>query len=165
MRLNPERIRRVRADHQQGAGERPRLALPTCVGHTGRTETPAAGHRFGPNLDIAQRDSAGAYCRTSNGVGCGGSAITGARAEAVRCFGRVRRFFWQQFLRRFTFGPTRTHPSGAGTIAQISQWNKPMNQATLSPDGHAVAFVSPVRRHRTSIPDAHFWRRASTTDK
>ncbi len=35
--------------------------------------------------------------------------------------------------------------SGAGTIAQISQWNKPMNRATLSPDGHAVAFVSPVK--------------------
>ncbi|MGC2722675.1 MAG: protein kinase [Candidatus Acidiferrales bacterium] len=29
-------------------------------------------------------------------------------------------------------------------VAQISQWNKPMNEARLSPDGHAVAFVSPV---------------------
>ena len=34
--------------------------------------------------------------------------------------------------------------SGPAKLAQISQWNKPMNQARLSPDGHAVAFVSPV---------------------
>jgi serine/threonine protein kinase len=35
-------------------------------------------------------------------------------------------------------------PSGPAKITQISQWNKPMNWAKLSPDGHAVAFVSPV---------------------
>jgi serine/threonine protein kinase len=35
-------------------------------------------------------------------------------------------------------------PSGPGRITQISQWNKPMNYASLSPDGHAVAFTSPV---------------------
>jgi serine/threonine protein kinase/Tol biopolymer transport system component len=35
-------------------------------------------------------------------------------------------------------------PSGPAKITQISQWNKPMNYARLSPDGHAVAFVSPV---------------------
>jgi Tol biopolymer transport system component len=34
--------------------------------------------------------------------------------------------------------------SGPAKIRQISQWNKPMNDARLSPDGHAVAFVSPV---------------------
>ena len=35
-------------------------------------------------------------------------------------------------------------PSGPSKSTQISQWNKPMNDARLSPDGHAVAFVSPV---------------------
>ena len=35
-------------------------------------------------------------------------------------------------------------PSGPARITQISQWNKPMNRARLSPEGHAVAFVSPV---------------------
>jgi len=35
-------------------------------------------------------------------------------------------------------------PSGLAMIVQISQWNKPMNYARLSPDGHSVAFVSPV---------------------
>jgi serine/threonine protein kinase len=33
-------------------------------------------------------------------------------------------------------------PSGPARITQISQWNKPMSDARLSPDGHAVAFVS-----------------------
>ena len=35
-------------------------------------------------------------------------------------------------------------PSGPAKITQISHWNKPMNGARLSPDGHAVAFTSPV---------------------
>src|SRR5271156_1076823 len=35
-------------------------------------------------------------------------------------------------------------PSGPAKITQISQWNKRMRGARLYPDGHAVAFVSPV---------------------
>ena len=35
-------------------------------------------------------------------------------------------------------------PIGPAKIAQISQWSKPMKYARLSPDGHAVAFVSAV---------------------
>ena len=44
----------------------------------------------------------------------------------------------------YHFWPRLNAPSGPATITQISQWNKPMNDATLSPDGHAVAFDSPV---------------------
>ena len=33
-------------------------------------------------------------------------------------------------------------PSAPGKITQISHWHKPMSQATLSPDGHTVAFTS-----------------------
>ena len=44
----------------------------------------------------------------------------------------------------YHFWPRSNPPSGPAKITQISQWNKPMNQARLSPDGHAVAFVSPV---------------------
>ncbi len=33
-------------------------------------------------------------------------------------------------------------PSAPGKITQISHWHKPISQATLSPDGHAVAFTS-----------------------
>ena len=35
--------------------------------------------------------------------------------------------------------------SGPAKITQVSQSNKPINTATLSPDGHAVAFTSPIR--------------------
>jgi serine/threonine protein kinase/Tol biopolymer transport system component len=34
--------------------------------------------------------------------------------------------------------------SGPAKVAQISHWNKPMNGAVLSPDGHTVAFASPA---------------------
>ena len=159
-----ERSAEVRANHQQGSGERPRLALPTRVGHTDGSETPAAGHRFGPDLDIAQRDSAGTYCRTSNGVGCGGSAITGARAEAVRCFGRVRRSSSSSFC-------------GVSLLVPLElierRWNDRANQPVEQTDGSGDAIsrrsCGGVRltgqRHRTSIPDAHFGWRASTTHK
>ena len=35
-------------------------------------------------------------------------------------------------------------PRSLTKITQVSQWNKPMNDAKLSPDGHAVAFSSPA---------------------
>jgi len=44
----------------------------------------------------------------------------------------------------YHFWPRSNTPSGPAKITQISQWNKPMNFARLSPDGHAVAFASPV---------------------
>jgi serine/threonine protein kinase len=34
--------------------------------------------------------------------------------------------------------------SGPAQVTQISHWNKPMNDAVLSPDGRTVAFTSPV---------------------
>ena len=34
--------------------------------------------------------------------------------------------------------------SGPTKVTQLSHWNKPMDGAKLSPDGHAVAFTSPV---------------------
>jgi len=44
----------------------------------------------------------------------------------------------------FHFWPRSSAPTGAPSITQLSQWNKPMDDATLSPDGRAVAFDSPV---------------------
>ncbi len=44
----------------------------------------------------------------------------------------------------YHFWPRSNAPSGPAKITQISQWNKPMNDVRLSPDGHAVAFDSPV---------------------
>jgi serine/threonine protein kinase/Tol biopolymer transport system component len=44
----------------------------------------------------------------------------------------------------YHFWPRTNTPSGPAKITQISQWNKPMNGARISPDGHAVAFTSPA---------------------
>ena len=44
----------------------------------------------------------------------------------------------------YHFWPRSNTPTGPAKIAQISQWNKPMDDAKLSPDGRTVAFDSPV---------------------
>jgi serine/threonine protein kinase/Tol biopolymer transport system component len=44
----------------------------------------------------------------------------------------------------YHFWPRTNIPSGPAKITQVSQWNKPMRDARLSPDGHAVAFDSQV---------------------
>jgi serine/threonine protein kinase len=44
----------------------------------------------------------------------------------------------------YHFWPRSNPASSPAKITQISQWNKPMNGARLSPDGHSVAFASPV---------------------
>ena len=44
----------------------------------------------------------------------------------------------------YHFGAGSRNSAGPGKIEQVSHWDKPMDQARLSPDGHAVAFSSPV---------------------
>ena len=44
----------------------------------------------------------------------------------------------------YHFWPHSNTPGSPAKITQISQWNKSMDRARLSPDGHAVAFTSPV---------------------
>jgi serine/threonine protein kinase len=44
----------------------------------------------------------------------------------------------------YHFGGSSNAPIGPAKITQISRWDKPMNFAQLSPDGHAVAFSSEV---------------------
>jgi serine/threonine protein kinase len=44
----------------------------------------------------------------------------------------------------FHFWNHASAPIATGQVKKISHWNKPMERATLSPDGHTVAFASPV---------------------
>jgi len=44
-------------------------------------------------------------------------------------------------LAAYYFHNSSTRPA---KVVQISHWNKPMNSAVVSPDGHTVAFTSPV---------------------
>jgi serine/threonine protein kinase/Tol biopolymer transport system component len=59
-------------------------------------------------------------------------ALAACGALFVACF--LAYYLW----------PRTKISSGPAKITQISQWNKPLDDARLSPDGHAVAFVSPV---------------------
>jgi Tol biopolymer transport system component len=43
----------------------------------------------------------------------------------------------------FHFWPRAKVPAGPQKMTQVSHWNKPMEGAKLSPDGHTVAFSSP----------------------
>ena len=69
------------------------------------------------------------------------SVKTGRRKYAVlaACFAILAVAF-----AAYHFWSRSNTPSGPAKITQISQWNKPMNNARLSPDGHAIAFTSPV---------------------
>jgi serine/threonine protein kinase/Tol biopolymer transport system component len=44
----------------------------------------------------------------------------------------------------YRFWPRAKAPTSVASVKQISEWNKPMSDAKLSPDGHAVAFSSPI---------------------
>jgi serine/threonine protein kinase len=44
----------------------------------------------------------------------------------------------------YYYWPRSNAPSVPAKITQISQWNKHINEARLSPDGHAVAFTSSI---------------------
>jgi serine/threonine protein kinase len=62
----------------------------------------------------------------------------------------------------YHFWPRSNPPSGPTKITQISQWNKPMDSATLSRrPRRGVCLTS--RRRRASVSDAYVWWRASST--
>ncbi|NDQ56995.1 MAG: protein kinase [Acidipila sp.] len=44
----------------------------------------------------------------------------------------------------YHFGAGSRAPGESAKIVQISHWDKPMDHARLSPDGHTVAFTSPI---------------------
>jgi len=44
----------------------------------------------------------------------------------------------------YHFEGAATAPSGPAKVTQISHWNKPIDQAHLSPNGRTIAFTSPV---------------------
>ncbi|HTV58684.1 MAG TPA: protein kinase [Verrucomicrobiae bacterium] len=44
----------------------------------------------------------------------------------------------------YRFWSRSTSSPGPEKVTQISRWNRPMNDAIISPDGHTIAFTSPV---------------------
>jgi serine/threonine protein kinase/Tol biopolymer transport system component len=90
---------------------------------TGAVAEPTAEHQ---TSSIVTRPASAASLRKWYGVGAAVVALVAAGFAASH--------FW----------PRASGPSSPRRITQISQWNKPMGSARISPDGHAVAFVSPV---------------------
>jgi serine/threonine protein kinase/Tol biopolymer transport system component len=98
---------------------------------SGRISSSERGATHPPSSDSQPRLTAAA--QTSSAFAWKRYAISAATV-ALLAAGFVAYHFW----------PRAQAPNGPATITQISQWNKPMNDARLSPDGHAVAFASPV---------------------
>jgi Tol biopolymer transport system component/predicted Ser/Thr protein kinase len=109
------------------------------------------------DLKRLKRDSSsGKAPRGSGGVTASSETVAGPAAEhaAQRSVGLARKryallgscvAFILAAIAAYHFWPHMNTPSGPAKITQISQWNKAMDAATLSPDGHGVAFCSPVR--------------------
>ena len=86
-------------------------------------------------------EDANAEPRTQSVVATAPSASVRARQYAVLAF--CIALLLVAFA-AYHFWPRLRTPSGPTKITQISRWDKPMNDAVLSPDGRAVAFTSPV---------------------
>ena len=82
--------------------------------------------------------AAGPAARSSAASGPATEAARKRYAVVAACCALVAAVFATYY-----FWP-RSKTPGPAKVTQISQWNKPMNEAKLSPDGHTVAFVSPL---------------------
>jgi hypothetical protein len=112
------------------------------------------------DLKRLKRDSSsGKVPRGSGGVSASTAAVAepAARTGPVAAAQATAAPTWRRYARlaacvallaaalaAYHFWPRSNPPSGPTKITQISQWNKPMQDAQISPDGHAVAFVSPA---------------------
>ena len=80
-----------------------------------------------------------------------GSSATAVPVQPATGFGRYKFYIAAACativaiaLVAYHFAGVSRGPTGPAKITQISQWDKPMDNARLSPDGHTVAFTSPV---------------------
>ena len=72
-------------------------------------------------------------------------ALAGLRAQSKRiAIVAAWTILFVAAIAVYRFWPRLKSLGSPPRIAQISQWNKPMRYARLSPDGHSLAFVSPV---------------------
>jgi serine/threonine protein kinase len=82
---------------------------------------------------LAKSGSGAVRIATQNSTSAGKIYALGAVIAAVVLLGGLAVYYLRTAS---TNGPFK--------VTQISHWNKPMNNAVLSPDGHTVAFTSPV---------------------
>jgi serine/threonine protein kinase len=102
--------------------------------------TPSASTKWNVGSRAADENVAGELATSSN---AGSQASVKLARKRYGILAACLALLATAFL-AYHFWPGSNVPSGPATITQISQWNKPMINAKLSPDGHAVAFVSLV---------------------
>jgi Tol biopolymer transport system component len=113
-------LKRLKRD--TGSGKVPR-GSGDVSGTSGAVTEPAVERRAG-SVTTGQTKSSFPWKKYAALVGC----------VALLAAGFATYQFWLR----------SSSPRGSAKITQISQWNKPMNDANLSPDGHALAFDSPI---------------------
>ena len=157
----PRPAAEARRHHQSSTGERPRTALSARVGNAFRTDAPEAGYGFWPNFVIGEWGSSGTHCRAYNSLG-GGSAVSGTCLEAIYCFGRLRRTPGSSLC-----GVSLLVPLEHSERPRKDYANQPVEQTDERREAisrwprRSVCFTG--RRHRASVPHAHFWWRAPST--
>jgi len=109
-----------------------RLRRDTGSGRISSTSGKAL-QQSAPEAATTSSSVAIAAAPSSSGLARNKYAIAAA-AVVVLLAAFVANHFWNR----------ESAPSGPAKITQISHWDKPMDGAKLSPDGHTVAFVSPV---------------------
>jgi len=102
--------------------------------------TPSASTKWNVGSRAADENVAGELATSSN---AGSQASVKLARKRYGILAACLALLAAAFL-AYHFWPGSNVPSGPAMITQISQWNKPMINAKLSPDGHAVAFVSLV---------------------
>jgi DNA-binding winged helix-turn-helix (wHTH) protein/Tol biopolymer transport system component len=102
---------------------------------------PRRGYRLIAKVSVANTVAKDSDVLETQGVTDGARSAKGVRPVlAVLATCALAAVAW--FVIRHQFSSDGT--SGPAKITQISHWNKPMDWVRLSPDGHAVAFASPV---------------------
>ena len=115
--------------YQSGAelrGDLKRSKRDSGSGHSGSALPSAA------DLPAGSSASGTAKIAASPAKSSRNQYIAAAAIVAFLVFGAVTAYYF------------RSSSTGPAKVAQISHWNKPMNSAVLSPDGHTIAFTSPV---------------------
>jgi serine/threonine protein kinase len=113
-----------------------RLRRDTSSGRTSSTGTQAAPMQ-------AAADTAGSSSLSATAVQPTSSPATKSARTKYIAAGALIMFAAAAFV-LYHLKSGSTTPSGPAKVTQISHWNKPMDGARLSPDGHTVAFTSPV---------------------
>jgi serine/threonine protein kinase/Tol biopolymer transport system component len=116
-----------------------RLRRDTDSGRLSGSGKAAAQEAVAASQDSAARQAAAATAQTPQAptTTSGNSKLWIGLAAAVVAIAAVA-------FSAYHFGAGSKPTTGSQKIAQISHWDKPMDQARLSPDGRAIVFSSPV---------------------